>query len=159
LIRKKPNEIVVAKLGSPIAIGVGKNNEEFFIASDASPFIEFTKNAVYLEDEEMAIIKLGRDVRVRKIKNDLRIKASIQKLQLSLEQIEKGGYDHFMIKEIHEQPKAIIDTYRGRMLAEKGIIKMAGVDNNLKKIFKCRAYYYRSLWDFVACGTCWRISF
>ena len=147
--KKKPNEIVVAKLGSPIAIGVGKNNEEFFIASDASPFIEFTKNAVYLEDEEMAIIKLGRDVRVRKIKNDLRIKASIQKLQLSLEQIEKGGYDHFMIKEIHEQPKAIIDTYRGRMLAEKGIIKMAGVDNNLKKFLNAERIII------VACGTSW----
>ncbi len=147
--KKKPNEIVVAKLGSPIAIGVGKNNEEFFIASDASPFIEFTKNAVYLEDEEMAIIKLGRDIRVRKIKNDLRIKASIQKLQLSLEQIEKGGYDHFMIKEIHEQPKAIIDTYRGRMLAEKGIIKMAGVDNNLKKFLNAERIII------VACGTSW----
>ena len=147
--KKKPNEIVVAKLGSPIAIGVGKDNEEFFIASDASPFIEFTKNAVYLEDEEMAIIKLGRDVRVRKIKNDLRIKASIQKLQLSLEQIEKGGYDHFMIKEIHEQPKAIIDTYRGRMLAEKGIIKMAGVDNNLKKFLNAERIII------VACGTSW----
>ena len=76
--KKKPNEIVVAKLGSPIAIGVGKDNEEFFIASDASPFIEFTKNAVYLEDEEMAIIKLGRDIRVRKIMDDSRIKTSIK---------------------------------------------------------------------------------
>ena len=157
--KKKPNEIVVAKLGSPIAIGIGKDNEEFFIASDASPFIEFTKNAVYLEDEEMAIIKLGRDIRVRKIMDDSRIEASIQELQLSLEQIEKGGYDHFMIKEIHEQPKAITDTYRGRMLADQGIIKMAGVDDNPRKIFKCRPYYYRSLWDFMACWTCWRISF
>ena len=68
--RTKPNEIIVARLGSPIAIGVGKNNEEFFIASDASPFIEFTKDAIYLEDEEMAIIKLGRDIRVRKIHDD-----------------------------------------------------------------------------------------
>ena len=147
--KKKPNEIVVAKLGSPIAIGIGKNNEEFFIASDASPFIEFTKNAVYLEDEEMAIIKLGRDIRVRKIMDDSRIKTSIQELQLSLEQIEKGGYDHFMIKEIHEQPKAIIDTYRGRMLADEGIIKMSGVDDNLKK------FLYAERIIIVACGTSW----
>ena len=147
--KKKPNEIVVAKLGSPIAIGVGKDNEEFFIASDASPFIEFTKNAVYLEDEEMAIIKLGRDIRVRKIMNDLQIETSIQELQLSLEQIEKGGYDHFMIKEIHEQPKAIIDTYRGRMLADEGIIKMSGVDDNLKKFLNAERIII------VACGTSW----
>ncbi|MDA9341849.1 glutamine--fructose-6-phosphate transaminase (isomerizing) [Flavobacteriaceae bacterium] len=147
--KKKPNEIVVAKLGSPIAIGVGKDNEEFFIASDASPFIEFTKNAVYLEDEEMAIIKLGRDIRVRKIMDDSRIKTSIQELQLSLEQIEKGGYDHFMIKEIHEQPKAIIDTYRGRMLADEGIIKMSGVDDNLKKFLNAERIII------VACGTSW----
>ena len=147
--KKKPNEIVVAKLGSPIAIGIGKNNEEFFIASDASPFIEFTKNAVYLEDDEMAIIKLGRDIRVRKIMNDLQIETSIQELQLNLEQIEKGGYDHFMIKEIHEQPKAIIDTYRGRMLADQGIIKMAGVDNNLEKFLNADRIII------VACGTSW----
>ena len=147
--KKKPNEIVVAKLGSPIAIGIGKNNEEFFIASDASPFIEFTKNAVYLEDDEMAIIKLGRDIRVRKIMNDLQIETSIQKLQLNLEQIEKGGYDHFMIKEIHEQPKAIIDTYRGRMLADQGIIKMAGVDDNLEKFLNAERIII------VACGTSW----
>ena len=147
--KKKPNEIIVAKLGSPIAIGIGKDNEEFFIASDASPFIEFTKNAVYLEDEEMAIIKLGRDIRVRKIMDDSRIKTSIQELQLSLEQIEKGGYDHFMIKEIHEQPKAITDTYRGRMLADQGIIKMAGVDDNLEKFLNAERIII------VACGTSW----
>ena len=105
--KEKPNEIIVARLGSPIAIGVGKNNTEFFVASDASPFIEYTKNVVYLEDEEMAIIKLGRDIRVRRILDDSFVDAVIQKLKLNLDQIEKGGYDHFMIKEIHEQPKAI----------------------------------------------------
>ena len=147
--RTKPNEIIVARLGSPIAIGVGKNNEEFFIASDASPFIEFTKDAIYLEDEEMAIIKLGRDIRVRKIHDDTIVNASTQELQLSLEQIEKGGYDHFMIKEIHEQPKAITDTYRGRMLADQGIIRMAGVDNNIEKFLNAERIII------VACGTSW----
>jgi glucosamine--fructose-6-phosphate aminotransferase (isomerizing) len=147
--KKKPNEIVVARLGSPIAIGVGKNNEEFFIASDASPFIEFTKDAIYLEDEEMAIIKLGRDIRVRKIMDDSSVVAIIQELQISLEQIEKGGYDHFMIKEIHEQPKAITDTYRGRMLADEGIIRMAGVDDNLQRFLDAERIII------VACGTSW----
>ncbi|MDX8552147.1 glutamine--fructose-6-phosphate transaminase (isomerizing) [Tenacibaculum sp. 1B UA] len=147
--KTKPNEIVVARLGSPIAIGVGKNNKEFFVASDASPFIEYTKNAIYLEDGELAIIKKDKGIKVRKIDNDKEIDANIQKLQLSLEQIEKGGYDHFMLKEIYEQPKAIIDTYRGRMLANEGIIKMAGVDDNMSKFLNADRIII------VACGTSW----
>jgi glucosamine--fructose-6-phosphate aminotransferase (isomerizing) len=147
--KTKPNEIVVARLGSPIAIGVGNNNEEFFIASDASPFIEYTKNVVYLEDEEMAIIKLGRQIGVRKILDDSAVKANIQELKLSLDQIEKGGYDHFMIKEIYEQPKAIIDTYRGRMLPDQGIIKMSGIDNYLPKFLNAERIII------IACGTSW----
>ena len=147
--KTKPNEIVVARLGSPIAIGVGNNNEEFFIASDASPFIEYTKNVVYLEDEEMAIIKLGREIQVRKILDDSSVKTNIQELKLSLDQIEKGGYDHFMIKEIYEQPKAIIDTYRGRMLPDQGIIKMSGIDNYLPKFLNAERIII------IACGTSW----
>ncbi len=147
--KTKPNELVVARLGSPIAIGVGKDNEEFFVASDASPFIEFTKNAIYLEDGELAIIKKGKGIKVRKIENDKEVDTNIQELQLNLEQIEKGGYDHFMLKEIHEQPKAIIDTYRGRMLANDGIIKMAGIDDNLPKFLNASRIII------VACGTSW----
>ena len=147
--KTKTNEIVVARLGSPIAIGIGKDNKEFFIASDASPFIEYTKEAVYLEDEEMAIIKLGEGVKVREIKDDSLIDTKTQELQLSLEQIEKGGYDHFMLKEIHEQPKAILDTYRGRMLADQGIIRMAGIDDNIEKFLNADRIVI------VACGTSW----
>lgn len=147
--KTKPNELVVARLGSPIAIGVGKNNEEFFVASDASPFIEYTKDAIYLEDGELAIIKKDKGIKVRKIESDKEIDANIQKLQLSLEQIEKGGYEHFMLKEIYEQPKAIIDTYRGRMLANEGIIKMAGVDDNMSKFLNADRIII------VACGTSW----
>ncbi|WP_425656621.1 glutamine--fructose-6-phosphate transaminase (isomerizing) [Tenacibaculum ascidiaceicola] len=147
--KTKPNELVVARLGSPIAIGVGKNNEEFFVASDASPFIEYTKDAIYLEDGELAIIKKDKGIKVRKIESDKEIDTNIQKLQLSLEQIEKGGYDHFMLKEIYEQPKAIIDTYRGRMLANEGIIKMAGVDDNMSKFLNADRIII------VACGTSW----
>ena len=147
--KTKPNELVVARLGSPIAIGVGKNNEEFFVASDASPFIEFTKDAVYLEDGELAIIKKGRGIRVRKIDNDKPVDAKIQELKLNLDQIEKGGYDHFMLKEIYEQPKAITDTFRGRMLANEGIIRMAGIDDNISKFLNADRIIV------IACGTSW----
>tara|TARA_R110000796_G_scaffold10530_4_gene35005 strand:+ start:4187 stop:6034 length:1848 start_codon:yes stop_codon:yes gene_type:complete len=145
--KEKPDEIVVAKLGSPLAIGVGEN--EFFIASDASPFIEFTNNAIYLEDEEMAVIRLGKEIKLRKIKNDAIAYPSIQELALNLEEIEKGGFDHFMLKEIYEQPRAILDTYRGRLLAKEGIIKMAGIDDNLEKFLNANRIII------VACGTSW----
>ncbi|MFD2529914.1 glutamine--fructose-6-phosphate transaminase (isomerizing) [Polaribacter marinaquae] len=147
--KTKPNEIIVARLGSPIAIGVGEDNSEFFIASDASPFIEYTKDAIYLEDEEMAIIKLDKGIKIRKIKDDSLVDANIQKLKISLDQIEKGGYDHFMLKEIHEQPKAIIDTYRGRMLPDEGIIRMSGIDNHMNKFLNAERIII------VACGTSW----
>ena len=145
--QKKPNEIVVAKLGSPLAIGVGE--DEFFIASDASPFIEFTNNAIYLEDEQMAVIRLGREIRIRKIKSDKRIKPFVQELKLNIEQIEKGGYDHFMLKEIYEQPAVIKDTFRGRLLADQGIIKLGGLDEYIPKFVNADRIII------VACGTSW----
>jgi len=145
--RKKPNEIVVAKLGSPLAIGIG--DEEFFIASDASPFLEYTKKAIYLEDEEMAVVSLKKGIKIRKVKNDALVDPYIQELQINLEQIEKGGYEHFMLKEIHEQPNAIKDTYRGRLRAKQGIIKMSGIDDNLERILNANRIIV------VACGTSW----
>jgi len=145
--KNKPDEIVVAKLGSPLAIGIGEN--EYFIASDASPFIEFTNNAVYLEDEEMAIVRIGKEIKLRKIKDDSIAYPNILELQLNLEEIEKGGYDHFMLKEIFEQPKAILDTYRGRLLADQGIVKMSGIDQNLEKFLNANRIII------VACGTSW----
>jgi glucosamine--fructose-6-phosphate aminotransferase (isomerizing) len=147
--KTNPDEIIVARLGSPIAIGVGKENSEFFVASDASPFIEFTKDAIYLEDEEMAIIKKGKAIKIRKINDDSLVDAKIHELQMSLEQIEKGGYDHFMLKEIHEQPKAIIDTYRGRMLPNEGMIRMSGIDDNISKFLNADRIII------IACGTSW----
>jgi glucosamine--fructose-6-phosphate aminotransferase (isomerizing) len=145
--KNKPNEIVVARLGSPLAIGVGE--DEYYIASDASPFIEYTKKAIYLEDGEMAVVRLGKHVKVRKIKDDSLVDPYVQKLQLNLDQIEKAGYEHFMLKEIYEQPSAIKDTYRGRMLADKGIIRMAGVDDNLERFLNAKRIVV------VACGTSW----
>ena len=145
--KKKPDEIVVARLGSPLAIGVGEN--EFFIASDASPFIEYTSNAIYLEDEEMAIVRLQKPLKIRKIKDDSLVDPYIQELQMNLEQIEKGGYDHFMLKEIYEQPNVIKDTYRGRLHANSGIIQMAGVEDNLEKFLHAERILI------IACGTSW----
>ena len=147
--KTKPEEVVVARLGSPLAIGIGESEGEFFIASDASPFLEYTKNAVYLEDEEMAVIRFHKGIKVRKIKDDSLVDTYIQELQINLEQIEKGGYDHFMLKEIHEQPKAIRDTYRGRLLINEAIIKMAGVEDNMKKFLNANRIII------VACGTSW----
>jgi glucosamine--fructose-6-phosphate aminotransferase (isomerizing) len=145
--KKKPDEIVVARLGSPLAIGVGEN--EFFIASDASPFIEYTSNAIYLEDEEMAIVRLHKSLKIRKIKDDSLVDPYIQELQMNLEQIEKGGYDHFMLKEIYEQPNVIKDTYRGRLHANSGLIQMAGVEDNLEKFLQAERIVI------IACGTSW----
>ena len=136
-------------MGSPIAIGVGKDFKEFFIASDASPFIEYTKNAIYLEDEEMAIIKRGREVHVRKIKDDSYVDHNIQELQINLEQIEKGGYEHFMLKEIYEQPRAITDTFRGRLYKRRRYYKNVGVEDNMKKFLNANRIII------VACGTSW----
>ena len=144
---EKPDEIVVARLGSPLAIGVGK--DEFFIASDASPFIEYTSNAIYLEDEEMAIVRLHKALKIRKIKDDSLVDPYIQELQMNLEQIEKGGYDHFMLKEIYEQPNVIKDTYRGRLHANEGIIQMAGIEDNIEKFLQAERILI------VACGTSW----
>jgi glucosamine--fructose-6-phosphate aminotransferase (isomerizing) len=145
--KNNPDEIVVARLGSPLAIGVG--TDEFFIASDASPFIEYTSNAIYLEDEEMAIVRLHKPLKIRKIKDDSLVDPYVQELQMNLEQIEKGGYDHFMLKEIYEQPSVIKDTYRGRLLANQGIIQMAGVEDNIEKFLNAQRILI------VACGTSW----
>jgi glucosamine--fructose-6-phosphate aminotransferase (isomerizing) len=145
--RSKPDEIVVARLGSPLAIGVGEG--EFFIASDASPFIEYTSNAVYLEDGEMAIVRLGKEIRLRKIQDDAIAYPLVQELKLNIEEIEKGGFDHFMLKEIYEQPRAIKDTFRGRLRPNEGIIKMAGVDQNLERLLNANRIII------AACGTSW----
>ena len=145
--RNKPNEIVVAKLGSPLAIGLGE--DEFFVASDASPFIEYTNNAIYLDDGEVAIIRPGKEIKLRKVEGDTVVYPNIMELQMSLEEIEKGGYDHFMLKEIYEQPRAIQDTYRGRLLADQGLVRMAGIDNHLEKFTNADRIII------VACGTSW----
>ena len=141
-----PSKMVVARLGSPLVIGIGEN--EFYIASDASPFIEYTQNALYLEDGEMATIELNQEVQVRKIHNNEEVDPTIQELKLSIDAIEKGGYEHFMLKEIFEQPQSIQDTMRGRLL-EDHTTKISGINNTLKQFLSADRIVI------VACGTSW----
>lgn len=142
-----PGVLVVGRLGSPLAIGIG--DKEYFIASDASPFVEFTKEAIYLEEGHMATISLEGGVDIRTINDNSKIEPEVQKLKLSLEQIEKGGYEHFMLKEIFEQPKSIHDTMRGRLLVDEGIIKMAGIWDHVEKFKNANRIII------IACGTSW----
>ncbi|MBM7421510.1 MULTISPECIES: glutamine--fructose-6-phosphate transaminase (isomerizing) [Chryseobacterium] len=142
-----PGLLVVARLGSPLAIGIG--DKEYFIASDASPFVEFTKEAIYLEEGHMATISLEGGVDIRTITENSKIIPEIQELKLSLEQIEKGGYEHFMLKEIFEQPKSIHDTMRGRLIVNEGVIKMAGIWDHVEKFKNANRIII------IACGTSW----
>ena len=145
--KSNPDEIVVARLGSPLAIGVGDN--EYFIASDATPFLEYTKDAIYLEDGEMGIIRRNGKYEIRKIHNFDLITPSIKKLKMTLSQIEKGGYEHFMLKEIFEQSSSVLDTLRGRLIVKEGIIKMAGIWEHKKKFLEAKRIVI------VGCGTSW----
>ena len=141
-----PDQLIAAKKSSPLVIGIGK--DEFFVASDASPIIEHTKNVVYLEEEEVATIKLGHDLKITNIKNQKKT-PYIQELEMHLEEIEKSGYDHFMLKEIYEQPQSIKNSMLGRMSSAKGVIKMGGIDEFEQKFLNAERII------FVACGTSW----
>ena len=145
--KERPKEIVVAKLGSPLAIGLGK--DEYFVASDASPFIEYTNRSIYLEDNEMAVINQDKGLKMYTIPDNSRVDPQIQELQLSLEKIEKGGYDHFMLKEIYEQPDAIIDTFRGRLHRDQQQILLSGLEEH-KEVFQNAKRII-----IIACGTSW----
>ena len=145
--KERPKEIVVAKLGSPLAIGLGK--DEYFIASDASPFIEYTNRSIYLEDNEMAVINQDKGLKMYATPDNSRVDPHIEELQLSLEKIEKGGYDHFMLKEIYEQPNAIIDTFRGRLHRNEQQILLSGLEEHKEVFQKANRIII------VACGTSW----
>ncbi len=145
--KNKPEEIVVAKLGSPLVIGLGKG--EKFIGSDATPFLEYTKEVIYLEDGEMAALRADKDMEIRLIKSDKTVNPVIHQLQMDLESIEKGGYDYFMMKEIYEQPRAIYDTFRGRLLPKQGLIKMSGMEEYADKFRNADRIIM------TACGTSW----
>jgi glutamine---fructose-6-phosphate transaminase (isomerizing) len=142
---RNPDTIIAARKGSPLVIGIGKG--EHFLASDASPIIEYTKEVVYVNDYELAIIKC--DELILKNLGNEKITPFVQKLDLELTAIEKGGFDFFMLKEIFEQPDTIFDCLRGRLDVAKATITMAGVQNNLDKLINAKRIII------VACGTSW----
>ena len=144
--RKDPSTLVCAKKSSPLVIGIGEN--EFFLASDATPIVEYTKNVVYLEDEEIAVLSQGEDIRLFNIKNKAKT-PYIHELEMQLEQLEKGGYEHFMLKEIYEQPRSIGDSLRGRLLLNKGLVSLGGIEDYMPKILAADRIII------VACGTSW----
>jgi len=141
-----PNTLIVAKKSSPLVIGIGK--DEYFLASDATPIIEYTKNVVYLEDEQMAIITKGKPIVMKTIQNQS-VTPYIEALKLNLEALEKGGYEHFMLKEIFEQPRSIYDSLRGRMSSQAGTILLGGIKDYLQKFINAKRII------FIACGTSW----
>lgn len=144
--RNNPDYLIAARKGSPLVIGIGEN--EFYVASDASPIVEFTKNVVYLDDQEYACIQRDGKFKIKTLGN-VEKSPAIQKLEMSLEAIEKGGFDHFMLKEIYEQPKAIADAMRGRMSAQQGWIKLGGIEEYLTRIGNADRILI------TACGTSW----
>jgi len=146
LSEENPDMLIAAKKSSPMVIGVGQ--EEFFIASDATPIVEYTKNVVYLDDEEIAIVTRKGDLQIKTIRNE-NIDPYIQELQLQLEAIEKGGYDHFMLKEIFEQPRSIKDSMRGRVNAQQGVISVGGIRDYLQKFTNAKRIII------IGCGTSW----
>ena len=143
-----PNEIIVTK-GSPLVVGLGEN--EFFLASDATPIIEYTKNVVYLEDGEIARIMIGKEIELKTIDN-VEKTPYIQELEINLEAIEKGGYEHFMLKEIFEQPKSISDSMRGRLHVDTAEVKLGGIADYQQKIINADRIII------VACGTSWYVG-
>jgi glucosamine--fructose-6-phosphate aminotransferase (isomerizing) len=146
LSKQNPDQLIAAKKGSPLVIGIGE--DEFFLASDATPIVEYTKNVVYLEDEEIAIMPRSGELTIKTIKNKKKT-PYIQELELQLEAIEKGGFDHFMLKEIYEQPRSIRDSMRGRLNTQQGKIQLGGIAEYENKFVNAKRII------FVACGTSW----
>lgn len=144
--KEEPGQLVAARKGSPLVIGVGK--DEFFLASDATPIIEHTKNVVYLNDEEIALVNTEGDLVIKTIQN-VATTPYIEELDMQIEALEKGGYEHFMLKEIYEQPTSVKDSMRGRLNAETGMVSLGGLKDYFKKLVNSERIVT------VACGTSW----
>jgi len=143
---REPDTLVAARKGSPMVVGIA--DDGFYIASDASPIIEYTKNVVYLDDKEVVRVSRDGSFTIRTL-DDIEKSPAIIKLEMELDAIEKGGYEHYMLKEIHEQPKVIADAMRGRMNAREGWIKMGGINEYANRIDKAKRFIL------TACGTSW----
>ena len=148
--KSNPSEIVTAKLGSPLAIGIGES--EYYIGSDPSPFLEFTKKCIYLNDYEMAIISLKKGLILREITKDTILDPFIENLKHNIEEVEKGGYKHFMLKEIYEQPQSVTDTFRGRLISPSVPIKISSIEKSFEKFKSANRII------FISCGSSWHAS-
>ena len=142
-----PNVLIAARKSSPLVIGVGKENE-YFVASDATPIVEYTQNVIYLDDEEVAVMHREDGLIIRNLDN-LAITPEVHALELQIEAIEKGGFDHFMLKEIFEQPNSIHDSFRGRMNVQRNEIKLSGIDEHWERWENAQRILI------IACGTSW----
>ena len=147
LCKENPNQLVAARKSSPLVVGIGKDGD-FFLASDATPIIEYTKRVVYLEDEEIAVVDLNDGLKIFNISNQ-EVTPYVQQLEMHLEALEKGGYEHFMMKEIYEQPRSITDCFRGRMNATEGWVTLGGIKEYEQKIINAPRIIM------IACGTSW----
>lgn len=144
------NQLVAARKSSPLVVGIGKKGE-FYLASDATPIVEYTNEVVYLDDEEIAVVQRGEELRLYNIENQQKT-PYIQELELKLEALEKGGYEHFMLKEIHEQPTSIKDCFRGRLNVKKGWVGLGGIKDYEQKLANAKRLIM------VACGTSWHAA-
>ena len=142
-----PNQLIAARKSSPLVVGIGKDND-FYLASDATPIIEYTNQVVYLEDEEIAVVDLITGLNITNLRNQPKT-PYVQELEMQLETLEKGGYEHFMLKEIHEQPRSIRDCFRGRLNASEGWVSLGGVKDYEQKMINAQRIVM------VACGTSW----
>lgn len=143
--KEEQNQLIAARNGSPLVVGIGKN--EYYIASDATPIVEYTNSVIYLNDNDVAIIKKN-ELTLKTIHNDKQI-PKIQTLDLDIGEIEKGGFEHFMLKEIFEQPRAILDTFRGRLSPNKSYISLGGLYNVMPKLIEAKRIII------IGCGTSW----
>ncbi|WP_430406032.1 glutamine--fructose-6-phosphate transaminase (isomerizing) [Fluviicola sp.] len=142
-----PNQLIAARKSSPLVVGIGKEND-FYLASDATPIIEYTNQVVYLEDEEIAVVDLVTGLNITNLRNQPKT-PYVQELEMQLEALEKGGYEHFMLKEIHEQPRSIKDCFRGRLNAAEGWVSLGGIKDYEQKMINAQRIVM------VACGTSW----
>ncbi len=144
--KANPNQLIAARKSSPLVIGIGE--DEYFLASDATPIVEYTKNVIYLDDDEIALINIKDGLTLKTISNEIKT-PYIQELEMHLEELEKGGYEHFMLKEIYEQPQSILDSMRGRISVNQSHVGLGGIKNYEEKLINANRLI------FVACGTSW----
>jgi glucosamine--fructose-6-phosphate aminotransferase (isomerizing) len=145
--KDEPDKLIAARKSSPLVVGIGHEGD-FYLASDATPIVEYTKKVVYMDDEEIAVIRPNEDLKLYGI-DDIEKTPYVQELELQLEALEKGGYDHFMLKEIHEQPRSIEDCFRGRLNADEGWVALGGIKDYEQKMINANRVIM------VACGTSW----